>query len=248
MQAITGVNVLAAAPGRVRALRDSEPDRLFGASDGFAEGRDCGNGVVIDHGDGWQTQYCHMRSGSLAVRVGDNIAAGAVLGQVGMSGNAEFPHLHLSLSHDGVAVDPFQPDAGAACGTNPAKTLWQEAPEYAAGGLLSAGFSIGVPDYDRIKWGKAHLQSLPPDAPSLVFWALAFGGQAGDEVRLLIDGPAGTFLDQKVVIERDQAQFFRASGRKLGPGNRQEGRYTGTAILIRDGVEISRMLAETALE
>ncbi len=248
LDAVAGVNVLAAAPGRVSALRDGEPDRLFGASDGFAEGRDCGNGVVIDLGAGWEAQYCHMRAGSVAVRLGDTVAAGAVLGQVGMSGNAEFPHLHLSLRHDGQVVDPFQPDAKAACGTDPADQLWLDAPDYAAGGLVSAGFSPGLPDFDHIKWGKAHSQSLPPDAPALVFWALAFGGRKGDEVRLLIDGPAGGFLDQTVRIERNQAQFFRATGRKLGTGNRRPGRYTGTAILIRDGVEVSRISAGTVLE
>ena len=34
-------------------------------------GRNCGNGVTLDHGDGWQTQYCHMRRGSVAVKVAD---------------------------------------------------------------------------------------------------------------------------------------------------------------------------------
>src|SRR5689334_24736349 len=48
-----GVNVLAAAAGRVARLRDGKPDvsvRAAGAPS--VSGQECGNGVVIDHGEG----------------------------------------------------------------------------------------------------------------------------------------------------------------------------------------------------
>src|SRR3954469_21370580 len=65
-----GVAVLAAAPGRVRAVRD-------GMADGErVAGREAGNSVVIQHGDGWETQYAHLRRGSVAVRAGDRVEAG----------------------------------------------------------------------------------------------------------------------------------------------------------------------------
>jgi murein DD-endopeptidase MepM/ murein hydrolase activator NlpD len=52
-----GVEVLAAADGVVRAVRDGMADvsiRETGAAAG--KGREAGNGVVVDHGGGWQTQ------------------------------------------------------------------------------------------------------------------------------------------------------------------------------------------------
>src|SRR5260221_26923 len=64
-----GVAVLAATPGRVRGVRDGMADIAVRRGGRAAiAGRECGNGLVLDHGDGWETQYCHMRKGSVAVR------------------------------------------------------------------------------------------------------------------------------------------------------------------------------------
>ena len=74
-----GVAVLAAATGTVRALREGVTDRLIAtaADHSAVAGRECGNGVVIDHPGGWQSQYCHMAKGSVAVSTGQRVAAGA---------------------------------------------------------------------------------------------------------------------------------------------------------------------------
>src|SRR5688572_19553698 len=65
-----GVAVLAAAPGKVLRTRDGVADKTIGQA---ADPRDpvgCGNAVVIDHGAGWQTSYCHMANGSVRVKPG----------------------------------------------------------------------------------------------------------------------------------------------------------------------------------
>lgn len=56
-----------------------------------------GNRVVVDHGDGVFSLYAHVRRGTATVRVGDRVAVGDVLGQVGNSGNTSEPHLHFQL-------------------------------------------------------------------------------------------------------------------------------------------------------
>jgi hypothetical protein len=122
-----GVAVLAAAPGQVTALRDGMPDTgLTPETAAQIEGRDCGNGVVIRHADGWETQYCHLMQGSVTVARGQIVETGTPLGLVGLSGNTEFPHVHIALRRNGQVVDPFDPDGQITCGAPDPETRRQE--------------------------------------------------------------------------------------------------------------------------
>jgi hypothetical protein len=233
-----GVAVIAPADGTVLRIRSNMPDRLFNADTADTlKGRDCGNGMVIDIGDGWETQLCHMRQDSLTVRPGDKVARGDKLGLVGLSGRTQFPHVHLSLLRDGRVVDPFRP--AAACGGPVKDSLWADPPAYQPGGLLSAGFATNVPSYDAVKDGSTALERLTTDAPALVAWGYGFGARAGDVIRLTITGPDGTrIFEHEASLERAKAQFFRAGGRKARAGDWRPGTYTAEARLLRDGAVI----------
>ncbi len=56
-----------------------------------------GNAVLIDHGDGEYSLYAHLQPGSIPVKVGDHLKAGARVGRLGASGNATEPHLHFQV-------------------------------------------------------------------------------------------------------------------------------------------------------
>lgn len=56
-----------------------------------------GNHVVIDHGNGEHSLIGHFRQGSLSVREGQQVEAGALLGLCGNSGNSSMPHVHYHL-------------------------------------------------------------------------------------------------------------------------------------------------------
>ena len=234
---LTGVNVLAAGAGTVKGLRDGIADFAPVVAD-----KECGNGVLVDHGGGWETQYCHMKQGSVRVQVGDAVVPGSVLGQIGQSGMAEFPHLHLSVRHNGAELDPFAPDSLTSCGA-PGPVLWREPLAYQPGGLLSLGISAAIPDYPAVKAGLAS-PDLPKDAPALVVWAFLFGAQAGDAILFRLTGPDGDVLTERTVLEKTQAQVFRAVGRKLKTAEWPAGRYQGEAILQRRGVELGREQVE----
>lgn len=62
-----------------------------------------GNAVFIDHGQGVVSMYGHMSA--FAVKKGDKVKRGQIIGKVGATGRVTGPHLHASLFVQGVAVD-----------------------------------------------------------------------------------------------------------------------------------------------
>jgi murein DD-endopeptidase MepM/ murein hydrolase activator NlpD len=63
-----------------------------------------GNTVIVDHGRGFVSMYCHLST--VDVHAGDAVTAGMRLGAVGMTGRATGPHLHWALGLNRVWVDP----------------------------------------------------------------------------------------------------------------------------------------------
>lgn len=86
--------LLAPVDGTVVAAEDGNPDVPIGETDGEHLG---GNVVVIEFGPELYVQLAHLRSGSVAVAVGQQVRAGDVVGRCGNSGHSLEPHLHLQV-------------------------------------------------------------------------------------------------------------------------------------------------------
>ena len=63
-----------------------------------------GNTVVIDHGLGVFSLLAHLSA--VAVRDGDMVTRGQVIGRVGATGRVTGPHLHWAVRMNGARVDP----------------------------------------------------------------------------------------------------------------------------------------------
>jgi hypothetical protein len=242
-----GVSVLAAAPGTVTATRDGVDDVSVNKVGRQAvEGRECGNGVVIDHDDGWQTQYCHMRKGSIAVKQQQRVEAGTRLGRVGLSGRTEFPHLHFTVRRHRSAFDPFTgASIGEECGKGPG-TLWREDIRdkiaYQPVLLAAAGIAGAEPSYSTQQDGRAQ-RAATAASPVLALWVDLFGVEAGDIVRFVLKGPDGkAILESESRIDRRRARSFLYAGKRKGAERWPAGTYRGEVTFERKdgGVALSR--------
>jgi hypothetical protein len=238
-----GVNVLAAADGKVLRVRDGIVDVSVREIDrATLKGRDCGNGVVIEHDGGFTTQYCHMRNASLKVRPGQLVRAGAVIGQIGLSGNTEYPHLHITFRRGDTVIDPFAPLAGVAGRCGDGAGIWQvdaaKALIYKGGAILNIGFAAAPMTMADIEDG----QLSPPtrNSAALIAYVRAINLRAGDVQDFTLKGPDGTILasHKGTALTVAQAQRFLFIGKNRAGDHWRQGLYRAHYRVIRSGTTL----------
>ena len=239
-----GVDVLAAANGTVLRVRDGvrdhdpSPQELAKV---LADKKGCGNGLLIDHGNAWQSIYCHMKQGSIAAKPGQKVLSGDVIGRIGQSGAAKFPHLHFGVTHAGKNVDPFTGfERGTACGASSIQPLWQPSIAYSPFALYAAGFAPGAAEFGKIQKDAGTPASMRrTDLQALSFWMVYFGAARGDRIHMEVRGPDGSFFAQQdIVQEKSRARQFYFIGKKVEGKRLLPGVYTGKATLVRERQDV----------
>lgn len=235
------VAVLAAAPGKVLRIRDGMADiSLRGPDSPPVDGKEAGNSVIIDHGNGWQSRYAHLRRGSILVEAGETVAGGTRIGIVGLSGLTRFPHLHFEVHHEGRVIDPYAGLGDAvSCGQD-GVPLWKartaSALAYEPTGLLAAGLSGVVPTHDGIRAGQYSGGMVTAQSDVIVLWVSLFGLQQGDQQSFVILAPDGTPIAARIFGVADTKRIERFwSGVKRPAFGWPAGTYTGTYRLVRGG-------------
>lgn len=236
-----GVEVLATAGGIVKGTRNNMRDIDVNLSGGATsvEGKECGNGVLIDHGKGWTTQYCHLLRESVTVNEGDIVETGQKIGLVGLSGKTEFPHLHLQVKHNEQVVDPFVGlGRKKKCGVGEAP-LWNTnallSMLYEPSALYSAGFSSTTPNKRIAREGLYGGEILFKKSPVIALWVDIFWVSPGDKLLFIITDPNGkTLMAHNTTIKERRPRRFAFAGitrKKEEPW--AKGSYKGEIRLIR---------------
>lgn len=132
------VNVVAAAPGWIRRRDDGNYDRRCAKNDLPA------NRITIEHADGSESWYLHLKNGSLTAKPeGAWVAEGEYLGKVGSSGNSTGPHLHFEVyDKDGNLIDPFK----GSCNSKNTDSWWQEQKPYTEPAVIDMFTSLKAPE------------------------------------------------------------------------------------------------------
>lgn len=235
-----GIDVLAAADGRVLRVRDEIADiSVRETNRESTTGLECGNGVVISHSDGWETQYCHMARHSLQVRPGQLVKTGQPLGRIGLSGLTEYPHLHFTVRHEGKIADPFA--YGAPAGRcSGGEMLWEpslrEKLAYQERTILNAGFAANAVTMQAIEKGETGKAPPTADAPALVVFVRAIGLKAGDIQSLSLRAPGGEVIAKSRLkpLDRNKAQAMLFAGKRRPPSGWERGTYQATYVVEQE--------------
>jgi len=235
-----GVNVLAARDGKVLRLRDGENDDPKSDAEYQTirdQNKDCGNGVIIDHSNGLQTYYCHLKKDSITVAIGDEVKKGDVIAQIGQSGFAEFPHLHFTVIWEGGQIDPFTANVkDDGCGKFK-DNLWENDLEYEPYSIFDGGFAATIPDFAEITKGQVHPKAISGSGDAFVYWSGFYHAIKGDKVTLTIRDPQGNIIAnrQHTLGKSRKRPSYRYVGKKLNGKTLPSGTYTGSITYEKKG-------------
>jgi murein DD-endopeptidase MepM/ murein hydrolase activator NlpD len=105
-----GKNVVASADGVVETVSDTDAPN----DPNITPPNSMGNYIVINHGvhNGVmiKTYYYHLKHNSFEVSNGQSVSRGRRIALSGNSGTSTGPHLHFEVKHDGISVDPYDPN------------------------------------------------------------------------------------------------------------------------------------------
>ena len=146
-------DVIAVADGEVVYVQDGVPgydDEVYTA----------GNFVRIKHESGVYSRYLHLVNGSVKVKVGQKVKAGAVLGTEGNTGYSMGTHLHFDINDGNGYVDPLPYLLGE-------KSFYKETTKISVGDKVKvkagAVFSDGTKPFDEVYSTVYDVQSISRD-------------------------------------------------------------------------------------
>ena len=185
-----------------------------------------------------------MANGSIVVPVGAEIRAGQKIGQVGLSGNTEYPHLHFTVRSGQANIDPFAPlgGNGNACGSG--SSMWKsdvaKALSYKPATVLNVGFATSALTMEQVEAGNIVSPTRPTQ--SIVAYVRTINLRVGDVQQFTLKAPDGGILASHAgtPMTSNQAQRFVFIGKKTPPSGWPKGKYSAEYVVLRSGRPLLR--------
>jgi Peptidase family M23 len=180
-----------------------------------------------------------MREGSIAVKAGDEVATGDRLGLIGFSGEAAFPHVHVTVRKDGKEVDPFSANDMTDCKAVD-RSLWstsaQKTLAYKGSELLQLAWAPRIYEDAEVESGKLS-EFQPGQWSALVLFAEVINLYKDDVMSLTVTLPDQKPVVNSVVMKNNRAVQRLYAGKKI-KGSLPHGIYTGRFELKRGDVVV----------
>ncbi|WP_050746542.1 MULTISPECIES: M23 family metallopeptidase [unclassified Shinella] len=250
-----GYPVIAVADGKVLRVRDGEMDHLVETEEDRVRisGKECGNGLVMQLKDGYEVQYCHLKKGSLTVQPGTNVRKGEHLGDIGSSGLAQFPHVHITVSQNGETLDPLtgrKLSEGCTAATGQAASLFSrdivEKIDLTKPAILASGIAGKPVNHQALVVEGPPAQALSSDK-LFVAWVWLANLKKGNTIKLVLtDNQKNIVIDHtSKPIDRDKATFSAFAGRKRAL---PAGRYELDVLVLQGDTDVRRTSSSIVVE
>jgi murein DD-endopeptidase MepM/ murein hydrolase activator NlpD len=187
-----GINI-AAAEGQILDKNDGAFDRNCGFNSSTP------NYIALQHDDGSETWYLHMKEGSLTTKnIGDMVTQGEFLGVIGSSGSSTVPHLHFEVYDS--ADQLIDPSMGP-CNNFNSDSWWISQKPYYTPAINAVLTHTTWPDFATCPITETTNESNQFDLGDEVYYGIYLKDQrAGTSVHLKITRP-----DNSVQYEWDYA-------------------------------------------
>lgn len=181
-----------------------------------------GNSVVVEHTNGWKTVYSHLKTGSINTEVGKFAGKGKQIAELGMSGKADYPHLHFTVYKNGEFYKPSWDPLSKN--------------DYSAKDLVlaKAGVSMITPDLNSIREGKYDATTVLSDTPTIYLWVYGFKLKKGDFIKFSMKNSNNVSVISSVVeVSADYTETFYTISKPKGEESWSVGNYKAKVELIR---------------
>lgn len=171
----------------------------------------CGYRIVIDHGNGWETSYCHLKPKTIIVNEGDAVKQGQIIGALGMSGQANWPHLSFAVIRNGMIFDPYSGRSNIeGCTTTNLSPLWKDniSPPYEPAHLTGIGFTIGYPTDPQIIHGMDPAAEISSKTTQIALWGMMMNILKGDDIHMQILNPYGEIYNETHIIAKANRDYY----------------------------------------